>query len=259
MNTLDLACQRIVAALRLWRAGTRRAGSPAPICVALDGASGAGKSTLAACVADVFASALALIPLDDFFSATIPDSAWDTFTVEERLSRVFDWQRVREDVLLPLRAGKPARWHAFDFVAGLQPDGTYHLQPQGVEYNAIERAPAEIILLEGAYSAHPALADLLDYTILVEAPTELRRQRLAAREDPEFLRRWHQRWDPVEDLYFTTIRPPATFDLVIPGLDVKASRKAAKALQTKDAKGLLPVSFETPAGIYRQDSQDYED
>lgn len=217
MNTLDLACQRIVAALRLWRAGTRRAGRTAPICVALDGASGAGKSTLAACVAGkiAFASALALIPLDDFFAATIPDSAWDAFTIAERLDRVFDWQRVREDVLLPLRAGKPARWHAFDFVAGLQPDGTYHLQPQ-----AIERAPAAvlstaIILLEGAYSAHPALADLLDYTILVEAPAELRRQRLAAREDPEFLRRWRQRWDPVEDLYFTTIRPPATFDLVV--------------------------------------------
>lgn len=218
MSDLDLACQRIVAALRLWRAGARRAGRTAPICVALDGASGAGKSTLAnAVVLNAVAGQidLALIPLDDFFSANIPDSAWDTFTIEERLNRVFDWQRVREDVLLPLRAEKPARWHAFDFVAGLQPDGTYHLQPQGVEYNAIERAPAEIILLEGAYSAHPALADLLDYTILVEAPAELRRQRLAAREDPEFLRRWHQRWDPVEDLYFTTIRPPATFDLVV--------------------------------------------
>jgi len=210
VNTLDLACQRIVAALRLWRADARRAGSPAPICVALDGASGAGKSTLAACVADVFASALALIPLDDFFAANIPDNAWDAFTIAERLDRVFDWQRVRESVLLPLRAWKPARWHAFDFVAGLQPDGTYHLQAQ-----ACERAPAGIILLEGAYSAHPALADLLHYTILVQAPAELRRQRLAAREEPEFMRRWHQRWDPVEDLYFTHIRPPATFDLVV--------------------------------------------
>jgi len=212
-NTLDqdcerIACRRIAAALQHWRAA-----SVGPICVALDGASGTGKSTLANAVAGRCIAReldLALIPLDDFFAADIPDSAWDTFTVAERLNRVFDWQRVRQDVLLPLRAGKPARWHAFDFVSGLQPDGTYRLQTQ-----PIERAPAAIILLEGAYSAHPALASLLDYTILIEAPAELRRQRLAAREEPEFLRRWHQRWDPVEDLYFTHVRPPATFDLVV--------------------------------------------
>ncbi len=208
-----IARQRIVAALQRWRAG-----SPAPICVALDGASGTGKSTLAACVASQLD--LALIPLDDFFAADIPDHRWDTFTVAERLEQVFDWQRVRENVLLPLRAGQPARWYAFDFVSGLQPDGTYRMQSQPIECApaaalALGTTSTAIILLEGAYSAHPALADLIDYTILVEAPAEIRRQRLAAREEAEFLRRWHQRWDPVEDLYFTHVRPPATFDLVI--------------------------------------------
>jgi para-aminobenzoate synthetase len=203
---MGVACERVVAALRRWRAGR-------PICVALDGASGTGKSTLAACVASQLD--LALIPLDDFFAADIPDHRWDTFTIAERLERVFDWPRVREDVLLPLRAGQPARWHAFDFVSGLQPDGTYRMQTQPSVH-----APTEIILLEGAYSAHPALAGLIDYTILVEAPAEIRRQRLAAREEAEFLRRctqrrWHQRWDPVEDLYFNHVRPRDTFDLVI--------------------------------------------
>lgn len=205
-NTLDQACERVVAALRRWRAGR-------PICVALDGASGTGKSTLAACVASQLD--LALIPLDDFFAADIPDSAWDTFTVAERLERVFDWQRVRENVLLPLRAGQPARWYAFDFVSGLQPDGTYRMQSQPIECAPAAALSTAIILLEGAYSAHPALADLIDYTILVEAPAEIRRQRLAAREEAEFLRRWHQRWDPVEDLYFTHVRPRDTFDLVV--------------------------------------------
>jgi len=32
----------------------------------------------------------ALIPLDDFFSADIPDSQWDQFTVEQKLRNVFD-------------------------------------------------------------------------------------------------------------------------------------------------------------------------
>lgn len=216
-DTLDLtcqrvACERIAEALRRWSADARRAGRSAPICVALDGASGTGKSTLANAVASQpdLASVIALIPLDDFFAANIPDSAWDSFSVEQRLERVFDWPRVREDVLLPLRAGRPARWYAFDFVSGLQPDGTYRRQSQ-----PSERAPAGIVLLEGAYSLHPALADLMDYAILVEAPVELRRRRLAAREEAEFLRRWHERWDPVEELYFKHVRPRATFDLVV--------------------------------------------
>lgn len=212
-NTLDQACESIVAALQRWRTNARRAGSATPICVALDGASGTGKSTLANAIARKLD--LALIPLDDFFAADIPDSAWDTFTIAERLERVFDWQRVRESVLLPLRAGQPARWYAFDFVSGLQPDGTYRLQSQPIERAPTAALSTAIILLEGAYSAHPALADLIDYAILVEAPAELRRQRLAAREEAEFLRRWHQRWDPVEDLYFTQVRPRATFDLVV--------------------------------------------
>ncbi|MGV0029029.1 zeta toxin family protein [Phormidesmis priestleyi] len=46
-----------------------------PIVVALDGGSGAGKSTLAALIqAEVDT---ALIPLDDFFAADIPDCQWD--------------------------------------------------------------------------------------------------------------------------------------------------------------------------------------
>jgi len=36
----------------------------------------------------------ALIPLDDFFSADIPDSR-DQFTVEQKLRNVFDWKRLR--------------------------------------------------------------------------------------------------------------------------------------------------------------------
>lgn len=45
-----------------------------PILVAIDGGSGAGKSTLAATIAEQFDAAI--IPLDDFFSAHIPDQQW---------------------------------------------------------------------------------------------------------------------------------------------------------------------------------------
>lgn len=180
----------------------------APVVVALDGGSGAGKSTLAAWIAAAFDTAL--IPLDDFFAADVPDGQWDAFTVEEKLARVFDWARVRAKAIEPLREGKKARWHAFDFASGPRPDGTY-----GMEAAAKERAPADVILIEGAYSASPALADVVDLAILVDVPVEERHVRLRDREEAEFLERWHARWDEVEAYYLHKVRPKGSFDLVI--------------------------------------------
>jgi hypothetical protein len=66
---------------------------PEPFVVAIDGGSGAGKSTLASVIGGQFD--VALIHLDDFFSAGIPDDQWDRFTIEERLEFVFDRRRAR--------------------------------------------------------------------------------------------------------------------------------------------------------------------
>jgi len=181
---------------------------PGPIVVALDGGSGAGKSTLAEHIASQVEAVW--VPLDDFFSADIPDARWDFFNHEEMLKFVFDWARVRKSALLPLRAGKPARWYAFDFGAGQRPDGTY-----GMQAEPVERKPAGVILLDGAYSAGPALADLVDFTVLVDVTTVERHARLAAREDANFMEKWHARWDGLESYYFTHVRPPDSYDLVL--------------------------------------------
>jgi uridine kinase len=202
---LPRACAEVVEAIRVAGAGRTR-----PLVVALDGASGSGKSMLAACVAS--RSDAAVIPVDDFFAADIPEEAWARFSVEERLRYVFDWQRVREDAIVPLLEGKPARWYAFDFAGGVRADGTYGMQAEPVEV-----PPAGVILLDGAYSAGPALDDLVDVTVLVDVPAAVRHARLAAREEATFLAEWHRRWDPVEAYYFTHVRPRALFDVVVDG------------------------------------------
>jgi uridine kinase len=79
-----------------------------------------------------------------------------------------------------------------------------------------ERNPANVILIEGAYSASPELADLVDLAILVDVPVEERHRRLAVREaDKSFLQKWHCRWDEVEAYYFTQVRPKQFFDLIV--------------------------------------------
>ena len=77
------------------------------------------------------------------------------------------------------------------------------------------REPASAILLDGAYTAGPQLADLVDLAVLVDAPEPQIQARLEAREAPEFLAAWHARWDPVESYYFTHVRPRSSFDLVV--------------------------------------------
>jgi uridine kinase len=178
-----------------------------PFIIAIDGGSGAGKSTLAVQIAQVLNAAL--VQSDDFYSAHIPDAEWDRRTPEERYDDVIDWRRLRTEVLLPLRAGQTARWHPFDF-AHPRADGTY---PPSSE--VVERGPADVIVLDGAYSTRPELLDLIDLTMLIDVPVSIRHARLAAREDAAFLTAWHARWDAVEAYYFSQVRPTAVFDLVI--------------------------------------------
>ncbi len=175
----------------------------------MDGGSGAGKTTIAQKLMRL--TEIASVPLDDFYQTVIPESEWRHKTVEQRLNGVFDWSRVRSEALEPLRAGKPGRWHAFDFMRGLGKDGTYSLKEE-----VPELAPAPTVLIDGAYSASPPLRDLIDLAVLVDVPNERRHLRTAARgDDAEFLARWHAIWDAVETHYFRHVCPPESFDLVI--------------------------------------------
>jgi para-aminobenzoate synthetase len=196
--------QKILTEVERIRTALRR-----PIVVALDGGSGAGKSTIAERLMRL--PDVALISLDDFYQTVIPESELPHKTVQQRLSGVFDWARVRGEALEPLRSGRPGRWHSFDFTRGLNETGTYSLKEQVTEVT-----PAPTILVDGAYSASPPLRDLIDLTVLVNVKTKIRHSRTVARgDDPEFLADWHQIWDEVESYYFRDVCPPDSFDLVI--------------------------------------------
>lgn len=172
-----------------------------PVIVALDGRSGTGKSTLATWMAAHLGGLR--VDQDDFYAGG-EIHEWRRLSAREKADRVIDWRRVRNEVLQPLRQGQGATWRPFnwDTMIGLSPD-TINVQP------------SNIIILDGAYSARPELADLIDLSILVTLPDDVRRERLRRREGEDFVSEWHAIWDEAEDWYFGIARPPGSFDLVI--------------------------------------------
>ncbi len=169
--------------------------------VALDGRSGAGKSTLAARIApEVGAS---VVDGDDFYSGGHA-SQWDAMSAAQKVAHCIDWRRQRP-VLESLRQGEPAEWLPYDWKAD---DGRLSEHPKRCD-------PAPVVILDGAYSARPELADLLDLRVLLDAPAELRRDRLVQREGVGYRDEWNARWDEAEQWYFTEVMPPEDFDLVL--------------------------------------------
>jgi uridine kinase len=195
MTAINTSCSKIVAAVKALLVARS-----SPVVIALDGGSGCGKSTIAACVAKAFDATI--IPCDDFFAADIPDAEWNRRTAPERARDAIDCRRIRTEVLAPLLAGQRARWHAFDFVSGQRADGTY-----GMHTDFEEREPGDVIILDGIYSARPELADLVNLSVLIDVPVAVRHARLADREEANFLKAWHKRWDAAEAHYLTQIRP----------------------------------------------------
>jgi len=186
----------------------RLGGRTTPMLVALDGASGSGKSTFARWMAEDLEATI--VPSDDFFSTKHSNADWDSRTPAARAADAIDWRRLRREALVPLLAGESASYHPFDFEAGVDARGAY-----GLAKRLVTLRSAQVIVLEGAYSARPELSDLVELSVLLEVPRVVRYRRLADREEAAFLEAWHLRWDPAEEHYFRHVRPSSEFDVVL--------------------------------------------
>jgi uridine kinase len=165
------------------------------LVLAIDGHGGSGKSTIAAAVAG--ATGAALVHTDDFFRSVGAAQG------EQRpLESYYDWQRLRAQALEPLRARRGASFRRFDWDLGSGLDGVVSVEP------------AELIVVEGVFSASPELADQVDRAVFVDTPEPERLRRLRGRVAPE---EWDDEWLRAEQAYFRLIRPPSSFDLIVPG------------------------------------------
>ena len=165
------------------------------ILIAIDGSCTAGKSTLAALLARELDCNL--FHMDDFFLR--PEQR-----TPERLAQPggnVDYERFREEVLLPLKEGTPFSYRPYDCSAGKLKE------PVTVE-------PKPINIIEGTYSHHPYFEDPCDLRVFLKVSPEVRRSRILQR--PAFLhKRFLEAWIPMEQRYFEEFSIEEQADLAL--------------------------------------------
>lgn len=152
------------------------------VTVAIDGSCTAGKSTLAAMLEMEYDCNL--IHMDDFFLR--PEQR-----TPERLAETggnVDYERFREEVLVPLGQGGAFSYRPYDCSAG------------GLK-SPVTVEPKKVTVIEGTYSQHPYFGDYCDLRVFLKVSPPVREKRILAR--PAFLhRRFFEMWIPMEQAYF---------------------------------------------------------
>lgn len=152
------------------------------LLLAIDGRCGCGKSSLAAQLAADFGASV--FHMDDYY---LPFSAraenW-----REIPAGNMDLERLRAEVLEPLRRGETPRCRPYDCRAD-------RFLPER------ELEPRPFVIVEGSYSQHPALRDYYGFRLFVTASPQTQRARLRAREGEHFAA-FEALWIPLEERYF---------------------------------------------------------
>lgn len=136
--------------------------------IAVDGHSAAGKSTFATALADRIGAVV--VSGDDFYRV-LDEAERAVLTPSQGADLYYDWQRLRDQALSPLRAGKAARFHPYDWHANQLADREIILRP------------SPYVVVEGLFVSRPQLADLVDVAVLVTSRASLRDRRQLERKD----------------------------------------------------------------------------
>lgn len=172
-----------------------------PFVVAIDGPGGSGKSTLARELAAAY-DGLAAVVEGDYFYADLDDDYRAGLDAKDGYREYFDWQRLRDQVFVPARQGRPIKYQRYDW--GNTRMGDWLTVP-GVE----------LLLVEGVYSSRPELREYADLVLWVTTSEEERVRRQFERRQNQGV--WIKRWMAAEDYYLDNIHQPGSAEVVVLG------------------------------------------
>lgn len=169
--------------------------------LAIDGLGGAGKSTVARRLQKAL-ERVTVVEVDDFYRP-MPEEERRSMSPEEGYRRLFDWERLRDEVLNPLSLHRPSRYRRYDWTRGCLESTPVNVRPGGV------------IIVEGVYTQRPELRSYWNLSVFVDLPRDVRRARLLDRGEntPAQI----DRWMAAEDYYASSFAPADLADIVISG------------------------------------------
>ena len=155
-----------------------------------------GKTTLGELLQNVYGCPV--FHMDDFF-----------LRPEQRAEARFaqpggnvDRERFLEEVLIPLREGRPVDYRRFDCA-------TFTIAPpQRIEAGTLN-------IVEGAYSMHPDLAPYYDLSVFLSISAERQHERILKRNAPAHAKQFFDRWIPFEQRYFDALDVRNRYDLIL--------------------------------------------
>lgn len=166
------------------------------VVVGIDGPCASGKTTLAKKLSEAVRAQV--IHTDDFF---LPPE----MKTPERMAQAggnVHYERFCEEVKNGLASGKTFEYGVYSCAEG-QITETKTVIPDGV------------IIIEGSYSLHPEMQIPYDLKIFVEAPYELRIQRICERNGEAALEVFKAKWIPLENRYFEFFGIKDKCDIII--------------------------------------------
>lgn len=175
--------------------------------IAIDGPGGAGKTMLAEAVAEILGGPdqATVVHGDDFYRPMPPEERL-LLGPQEGYHQYFDWQRLRDQVIVPLASGRAANYQRYDWATGALAPGEIHHVPR-----------SGAVIVEGVYTALPELARYYNLTVHVDTPRDICIQRLTNRGHDHGPENWIKRWRAAEDHYLTTTQLSSRVDLTIKG------------------------------------------
>ncbi|MDE7307185.1 MAG: uridine kinase [Lachnospiraceae bacterium] len=171
--------------------------SDLPVLIAVDGRCAAGKSTLAAWLKERFECTVNVIHMDDFF---LQPHQRTRQRMEEPGGNI-DYERFEKEVMYSLSRFENFSYQIYDCKIKKLSSRIY------VE-------PAEISIVEGSYSCHPALWDFYTLRIFLDVEPKEQLRRICDRNGAEAVSVFRDKWIPLEEKYFTAYQIQERSDFV---------------------------------------------
>lgn len=172
--------------------------------IGIDGGGAAGKSTIASKFKELD-QRIEIIHMDDFYKPV----AERGLAHPEEVGAFWDWRRVIDQVLEPLKNHRIAKYQIYDWNKDALTDW-------------VTVMPGHVVIVEGCYCLRKEMVDYYDLKIWMESPRDLRLSRGIDRDGEQKRPYWDDIWMPEEDRYVDLQNPRSFVDYIIDGTGSKA-------------------------------------